>query len=149
MSNQFETLREQASALADAMEVVSPECRTLGLGAAFRRPPPGGVPSRALVASMRQGLDDLLTSAGLLSGAQLRRLASELRTRHGIELDSLQQRRLRRIATIRERGRITSDTQCYLVRSRLDEISGLDTHLTECEALQRLADGYEFRHAKS
>ena len=149
MFNQLDTLRTQAVALADAMEAISPEFRTSGLGAAFRRPSAAGVPSRELVAGMREGLDDLLSMASDLPGAQLRALAVELRSRHGIELDSLQQRRLRRIASIRERGRIASDTQWYLVRSRLDEISGLDTHLEECGALQRLADAYEFRHAKA
>ena len=149
MADQLETLRTQAVALAEALEATTPEYRTLGLTAAFRQPAPADAPSRELVAGMRQGLDDLLTMASHLSGAQLRALASELRTRHGIEFDSLQQRRLRRLAAIRERGRITSDTQWYLVRSRLDEISGLDTHTDECDALQRLADAYEFRHAKA
>jgi hypothetical protein len=149
MSNQLETLTAQAAALAEAMEVVLPQFRAVGLGASFRRPYPAGVPSRELVAGMRQGLDDLLSMASGLSGAQLRALAAELRARHGLELDSLQHRRLRRIASIRERGSITSDTQWYLVRSRLDEIAGLDTHAEECDALQRLADAYELRHAKA
>jgi hypothetical protein len=98
---------------------------------------------------MRQGLDDLLTMVSHLPGAQIRAVATELRSRHGIELDSLQQKRLRRIAAIRERGRVTSETQWYLIRSRIDEIEGLDAHLEECGALQRLADTYEFRHAKA
>ena len=148
MSDQLEHLRTQALALADALEIVVPEYRTLGLDAAFRRSSPSGVSSRVLVAGMRQGLDDLLTMASHLSGAQLRTLTSELRSGHGIEFDSLQQRRLRRLAAIRGRGRITSDSQWYLVRSRLDEISGLDTHVDECDALQCLADAYEFRHTK-
>jgi hypothetical protein len=135
MADQLEHLRTQALALADALEIVVPEYRTLGLGAAFRRTSPPGVSARVIVAGMRQGLDDLLTMASHLSCAQLRTLTSELRSRHGIEFDSLQQRRLRRLAAIRERGRITSDSQWYLVRSRLDEISGLDMHVDECDAL--------------
>ena len=139
------TLRTQAQALAQALEAVVPELRTLGLSAALHRERPGIPPS----AGMREALDDLLTMASDLSGAQLRTVADELRTRHGIELDSLQQRRLRRVAAIRERGRITSDGQWYLTRSRIDEIAGFDLHSSECEELQRLADAYEFRHAKA
>lgn len=148
MSDQLEHLRTQALALADALEIVVPEYRTLGLGAAFRRSSPSDVSSRVLIAGMRQGLDDLLKMASQLSGAQLRTLTSELRSRHGIEFDSLQEGRLGRLAVIRERRRITSDEEWYLVRSRLDEISGLDAHVDECDALQCIADAYEFRHAK-
>ncbi|MFL6543519.1 MAG: hypothetical protein ACJ8I9_10140, partial [Chthoniobacterales bacterium] len=140
MPNQLETLRTQALALIDALEIVEPEYRALGLGAGFRRPAPAGAPGRSLISGIRQGLDDLLTAASHLSGAQLRALATELRTRHGIELDSLQQRRLRRLAAIRERGHITSEDQYYLVRSRVDEIEGLEVHTAECKALQRMAD---------
>jgi hypothetical protein len=139
----------QAKALADALESVVPEHRTLGLSAAFSRPPPAGVPSGELVAGMRQGLDDLLTMVSHLSGAQIRAVATELRSRHGIELDSLQHKRLRRIAAIRDRGHITSETQWRVIRSRIDEIEGLDAHLEACGALQRLADTYELRHAKA
>ena len=139
------TLRAQAQALAQALEAVVPELRTLGLSAALQRERPSVRPS----AGMREALDDLLTMASDLSGAQLRTLADELRKRHGIELDSLQQRRLRRVAAIRERGGITSDDQWYLIRSRIDEISGFDIHSSEREALQRLADAYEVRHAKA
>ena len=149
MPSQLETLRIQAKALADALGAVVPEYRGLGMSAAFSRPPPAGVPSREVVAGMRQRLDDLLTMVSHLSGAQIRAVAMELRARHGIELDSLQQKRLRRISTIRERGRVTSETQWYLIRSRIDEIEGLDAHLEECDALQRLADAYEFRHARA
>jgi hypothetical protein len=139
----------QAKALAGALESVAPEHHSFGLSAAFSRPPPVGVPSRELVAGMRQGLDDLLTMVSHLSGAQIRAVATELRSRHGIELDSLQHKRLRRIAAIRDRGRVTSETQWYLIRSRIDEIEGLEAHAEECDALQSLADAYEFRHAKA
>ena len=149
MRTEFETLRTQAHALVDALEAVVPEYRTLRFTDAFRRPPPAGVPARSLTAGMRQGLDDVLTMVGHLSGVQIRAVAAELRSRHGMELDSLQQRRLRRIAAIRERGRVASDAQWHLVRSRIDEVEGLDTHAQECEVLQRLADAYEFRHAKA
>jgi hypothetical protein len=98
---------------------------------------------------MRQGLDDVLTMISHLSGTQIRAVAAELRSRHSMELDSLQQRRLRRIAAIRERGRVTSEAQWYLVRSRIDEIEGLETHAEECAALQHLADACEFRHTKA
>ena len=147
MPTQRDPLRVQAKALIDALEAVVPEYRSLGLSAAFSRTPPAGVPSRALVAGMRQGLDDALTMVGHLSGAQLRAVAEEIRHRHGIGLDSLQQRRLRRLAAIRDRGRIASESQWYLVRSRIDEIEGLDTHIQECEALQCLTDAYEVPHA--
>ena len=149
MPNQLETLRTTTCALVDALETVVPEYRTLGLSAAFRRSDPSDVPRRLLPAGMRQGLDDVLTMVGHLSGAQIRAVAAELRTRHGIELDSLQERRLRRIAAIRERGRVTSEAQWYLVRSRIDEIEGLGTHAEECVALQHLAHAYEFGHAKA
>ena len=149
MVDQLETLRTQASAVVDALEAVVPEYRTLELSAAFRRTTPAGVPSRSLSAGMRQGLDDVLTMVSHLSGAQIRAVAADLHARHGIELDSLQQKRLRRIAAIRERGRVTSQTQWHLVRSRIDEIEGLDARSEECDALQRLADAYEFRHARA
>ena len=149
MADQLATLQAQASAVVDALEAVVPEYRSLGLSAAFRRAAPAGVPRRSLSAGMRQGLDDVLTMVGHLSGAQIRAVAAELRSRHHMELDSLQQRRLRRVAAVRARGRIASDAQWYLIRSRIDEIEGLDTHAEEREALQHLADAYEFRHAKA
>jgi hypothetical protein len=150
MADQLETLRTQAAAVAEALEAVVPEYRALGgLSAAFRQPVPAGVPLGELLAGMRQGLNDVLTMVSHLSGKKIREVAAELRARHGIELDSLQQRRLRRIAAIRERGRVTSEAQWYLVRSRIDEIEGLEIHSKECEALQHLADACEFRNAKS
>ena len=145
MPSQRVTLRTQAQALAGALEAVVPELRALRLSAVFDRERTDVRPS----AGMRQGLHDLLTMASDLSGAQLRLVAAELRHRHGIELDSLQQRRLARLTIVRDRGRITSDEQWYLVRSRIDEISGFESQSAECEELQRLADGYEFRHAKA
>ena len=149
MADQLETLRTHARALVEALEAVVPEYRTAGFSRAFERPIPAGVPRRFAVAGMREALNDFLTMVGHLPGTQLRAVAAELRSQHGVELDSLQQRRLRRLATIRERGRITSEAQWYLVRSRIDEIEALEAHSTECEALQRLADEYEFRHAKA
>jgi hypothetical protein len=124
-----------------------PQYRTLGggLSAAFQQP----IPADMRLAGMRQGLDEVLTMVSHLSGKQIRKVAAELRARHGIEFDSLQQRRLRQIAAIRERGRATSDAQWYLVRSRIDEIEGLEIRSKECEALQRLADAYEFRNAQT
>ena len=149
MAGQLETLRSQAGAVAASLEAVVPEYRVMGFSAAFQRPVPEGAPHREVIAGMRQALDDVLTMVSHLPGTQIRAVAEELRSRHGMELDSLQQRRLRRIAAIRERGRVTSEAQWYLVRSRIDEIEALDTHREECEALRRLADAYEFRHAKA
>ena len=149
MSNQLEKLRMQATALVDALEAVVPEYRSLELRTAFGRPLLENIRPPELVAGMRQALDDLLTMVGHLSGGQMRAIAADLRTRHGIELDSLQQKRLRRIASIREQGRVASETQWYLIRSRIDEIEGLEARADECHALQRLADAYEFRPAKA
>ena len=47
---------------------------------------------------MRQGLDDALTMVSYLSGAQIRAVARSFAVVTAIELDSLQQKRLRRIA---------------------------------------------------
>ena len=149
MADQLATLQTQACAVAEALETVIPEFQSLGLSAAFRQSSSAGEPRRDSVGGMREGLDDLLTMVGQLSGLQMRTVAAELRRRHGLELDSLQTRRLRLIAGVRERGRVTSDAQWYLLRSRIDEISGLDTHVDECEALQHLADAYEFRQTKA
>jgi hypothetical protein len=149
MPTKLETLRMQAKMLVDALEAVVPEYRSLGLSAAFRHQPPADVPPCELVAGMRQALDDTLTMVSHLTGAQIRAVATELRTRHGLEFDSLQQKRLRRIASIRERGRVTSETQWYLIRSRIDEIEGSETHSKEWDALRSLSDAYEFRPAKA
>jgi hypothetical protein len=149
MASQLDTIKAQALALAETFEHVIPEFRAMGMSAALRRPVPTGVPSRELAAGWREALNDFLGMLSDLSGAQLRAFAAELRSRHGIELDSLQHRRLGRIAAVRERGRITSDAQFYLLRSRIDEISGFDAHKEECDQLQRLADAYELRHAKA
>jgi hypothetical protein len=48
-----------------------------------------------------------------------------------------------------ERGRVTSEAQWRLLRSRIDEISGLDARVADCAALQNLADAYEFCRTKA
>jgi len=54
--------------------------------------------------------------------------------------------RLWRIAHIRARGRLTSDDeQYYLVRERVEYISGVPAQSAECAELMQLLQGYEER----
>ena len=78
-----------------------PECRAMQLSAAFERPLTKKISPRQRIAGLREGLNDLLTSASLLPAVHLRQLAVELSSRHGLDFDSLQKRRLGRIATVR------------------------------------------------
>ncbi|HET6232648.1 MAG TPA: hypothetical protein VFE05_21415 [Longimicrobiaceae bacterium] len=68
-----------------------------------------------------------------------------LRDGAGISLDSLNAKRLARIAKVRQKGKITTDAQYYLLRERIEEVWEDDERQDELHALQALMQDYEDR----
>lgn len=99
---------------------------------------------RAL-SELRMVRDDMVAMSEGCTAKQMRWLDTMLRERAGIALDDLHARRLARIAKVRERGRITSETQYYLVREHMELIWSDPAREEEFKALQDIMVAYEDR----
>lgn len=97
------------------------------------------------VRGMREALADNLEDLQDYSGEQLRVLDALLQERAGVRLDGLQQRRLARLAAIRERGRISTEGQFRLVLARVDEVYADPERSGEVAELNGLLAEYETR----
>lgn len=94
---------------------------------------------------MRMLRDDMVAMSEDCTAEQMRRLDAMLRERAGISLNDLHAKRLARIAKVRERGRITSETQYYLVREHVELIWSDPAREEEFRALQNIMVAYEER----
>src|SRR5688572_26143059 len=80
------------------------------------------VHERGDLAGMRTIRNDSIESLIAFSAAQRRELDRRLRDGPGVTLDSLEAQHLARIDRIRERGRIATEPQYYLVKERIEVI---------------------------
>jgi hypothetical protein len=94
---------------------------------------------------LRMARGDLVAMAQAATAAQRRDLDAQLRARTGVSLDELTARDVQRVDRIRARGRVSSEEQYYLVRERVEFITGEPSHSAECAELQHLLDAYESR----
>ena len=94
---------------------------------------------------LRMARGDMVAMAQAATAAQRRELDAQLRARTGVSLDELTARDVQRVDRIRSRGRVSSEEQYYLVRERVDFISGDPSRSAEYAELQRLLDAYESR----
>jgi hypothetical protein len=99
--------------------------------------------TRSVVEGWREARNDCLEACRGLSGAQLRELNARLQAECGVALDSLQGRRLKRLADLRTRGRLSTDEQFRLVETRIDELGDDCTSQEELQELIALVAGYE------
>ena len=122
--------------------------RSLGLRAAFSRPPPANMPSRLLSAGMRwAGRRSHDGQSSFRRTDTCGRRGTSQSSRHRARLTTAEA--ARPIAAIGERDHVTCETQWYLIRSRIDEIEGLDSTLPRSATLYSVSrNEYEFRHAK-
>lgn len=135
-------------------ELHSLPCQTLAIGEYYDKLESGGslaalkarpaeAASKGVVEGWREVGDGLMEAKIALTGAQLRDLDAHLKSRCSVTLDDLQRKRLKRLADIRARGRVTSDEQCRFVLIRLDEIADVHIRSDEFTELQRLVTDYE------
>lgn len=103
-----------------------------------------GYRERAL-SGLRMVRDDMVAMSEGCTAEQMRQLDVMLRKRAGTSLDDLHGRRLARIAKIRERGRITSETQYYLAKEHVEFIWSGPERREEFQALQIMTVAYEER----
>jgi hypothetical protein len=99
--------------------------------------------TRSVVEGWRETRNDLLEACRGLSGVQLRDLSIRLQAECGVTLDSLQARRLKRLADLRARGRLSTDEQYRLVETRIDELPDDQDAQEELQELLALVDGYD------
>lgn len=98
---------------------------------------------RGSVPQLRMAYNDLVESTQGYSPQQLRQLDLLLHEQAGTSLDVLLEKRNARIRKIRERGRISSDEQYYLVREYFELIWDDASRWEESRALQALMSAYE------
>jgi hypothetical protein len=104
---------------------------------------------RGSLSQLRMGYNDLVESAQAYSAQQLRQLDMLLREQAGTSLEALFEKRNARILKIRERGRIGSDEQYYLIREYFEFIWDDASRAEEAQALQDLMSGYEDRKGRA
>ncbi len=100
-------------------------------------------PFSAYLSGLKEARNDLLESISNLPGVELRELDNQLRQKLGITLDTLQGKRLAKIATLREKGLLSTDSQFRLVYGRVDQIWDDPNHSQEAVELQALLTAYE------
>ena len=99
--------------------------------------------TRSVVEGWREARNDFLEACRGLSGTQMRELSARLQAECGVTLDSLQGRRLKRLAELRARGRLSTDDQYRLVETRIDELGDDSASQEELQELLALLAGYE------
>ena len=99
--------------------------------------------TRTVIEGWREARNDFLEASRGLSGAQLRELSMHLQAECGVTLDSLQGRRLKRLADLRARGELTTDEQYRLVMTRIDELGDDRAGRAELQDLVKLITEYE------
>ena len=133
LQTEFDALRAHALALAGYFASLGvPSYRAALERRASDRP------TRTVVEGWREARNDLLEATRALSGAQLRELNARLLSECGITLDSIQERRMKRLVDLRARGRLSTDEQYRLVESRIDQLGddpGAQEELRELLAL--------------
>jgi len=100
-------------------------------------------PFSSYLAGLKESKNDLLEMAAELTGPELRELDQHLRQELGVSLDSLQVKRLEKIAALRTKGALTTDTQFRLVYGRHEQIWGDPAHEQEATELKALMVAYE------
>jgi hypothetical protein len=79
---------------------------------------------------IRMAYNDLVASLEAASASQKRELDAELRLKAGTSIPALFARRFERVARLRQRGKLTSEEQYYLVREYV-EFAELDPAMSE------------------
>lgn len=97
------------------------------------------------ITGMRSVQDELMNMLIGTPADDLRGLDTMLREGAGISLDSLNAKRLARIAKVRQKGTITTEAQYYLLRERIEEVWEDDERQDEFHALQAMMQDYEDR----
>jgi len=97
---------------------------------------------------MRMMYNDLVEAAQGYGPDQLRQLDRLLQDQAGVSLEQIFEKRNARIRKIRERGRITTDEQYYLVREYFEFIWDDPSRAEDAQALQSLMSAYEDRKAR-
>ena len=105
-------------------------------------------PFRARLAGLREARNDLLEMTVDLPPSELRTLDAFLRENIAVSLDELGGRRLLRLATLRGKGRLSTNEQFRLVKGRHEQIWDQPAFAEEASALYRLMDEYESRKTK-
>jgi hypothetical protein len=138
---EHDALRAQVLAFAGFFEsVFGGDWRTARSTLAERH---DGAVTRSVLEGWREARNDCLQVCRGLSGSQLRELSRYLQAECGVTLDSLQGRRLKRLADLRARGRLSTDEQCRLVETRIDELGGDPAAQEELKELVALANAYQ------
>jgi hypothetical protein len=101
------------------------------------------------LAGLRMAYNDLVEMAQSYSPAQLRQLDGRLRSEAGTSLNDLFAKRNARVKAIRERGRITSDEQYYLVREFFEFMWDDPARRDEASELQELMFKHEQRKGRA
>jgi hypothetical protein len=97
---------------------------------------------------LRMVRDDMMAMLDADGSGHLRALDVLLRERLGITVDDLRARQRARIAKVRERGRITTEDQYYMIRERVEVIWDDPAKAEEFQALQGMMVAYEDRAAR-
>jgi hypothetical protein len=145
---QWSSVHKQALVLAEFFDIKAKPLGTaesLQMASAIRATAEPAHPFASRFAGVREALADLLEIASYLPAVDLRELDAHVRTHLGIGLDNLQAKRLARIATIRAKGKITTDEQFRLLKGRHEEILDDPSRAEEAVAVAKLMEAYEFR----
>ena len=111
--------------------------------------PTPAFPRSAYASGLEQGLRDLLVmlAASSVRDPSQKPLAQLLHRIIAEEYPDFLAREQRSLKEIVEHGRIRTANQFYRIRSRIDEIEGAASHLSELRQLYRLVDDYESRRS--
>ena len=97
---------------------------------------------------LRMAQGDLIAMTQAATPAQRRELDHLLRDRVGVSLSSLMDRQEAQISRVRERGKLTSEQQYYLVREHVEFIGDDPERAEELRALSVMLEEYEAAAAK-
>jgi hypothetical protein len=99
-------------------------------------------------AGLRMVLNDLLPMTQAATTPQRLELDAALREHAGVSLLSLLERQSARIDRLRQRGKLTSEEQYFLVRDHIDLLAGEAEHTGGIVELHALLEQYEMNALK-
>ncbi len=135
---EWSAVYRETLALAEFMDRYVPK-----LSEAIRKTEEPRHPFSSYLAGLKESRKDLLEMASDLTGPELRELDQHLRQELGVSLDSLQVKRLEKIAALRQKGALTTDTQFRLIYGRHEQIWSDPAHEQEATELKALMFAYE------
>ena len=139
---EWSAVYRQTLVLAEFMERHVPE-----FAESIRRADEPRRPFSSSLSGLKEARRDLLEMVADLPGTELRELDAQLGQKLGTSLDALQGKRLTKLAALREKGVLTTDSQFRLVYGRVEQIWEDPASLEEVTELNALLASYEEKAA--